>query len=152
MKDQIPGDNSSGSRYVIATAITDVMKVTATFCVWPLCNRSGKKKKTIFTARQFDREKLQTKVLVHDNLSLWKGEAFEISQGGIGVMLENHLIIPGQTVTLHIKAAGKLPAFNAVCEVVSKKFETDRSKPIEYGFKFLSLTSEIQNELRKQVG
>lgn len=51
MKDQIPGDNSSSGDNITAavTAITDVMKVTATFCVWPLCNRSGKKKKKIFS-------------------------------------------------------------------------------------------------------
>ena len=110
-----------------------------------------KSKHSIFLPRQFSREKMQTKVLVHDNLSLWKGESFEISQGGIGVRLDNHLIIPGQMVTLHIKAAGQLPAFNAICEVVSKKFEPDKTKPIEYGFKFVSLSSEVQDELRKRV-
>jgi hypothetical protein len=111
----------------------------------------GKKKNPIFTQRQFERQKVTGRVFVHDNITLWKGESFEISQGGIGVTLENHLITPGQTVTVHMKRTGKLPAFNALCEVVSKKFEADKSKPIEYGFKFLSISHDAQDELRKKV-
>lgn len=116
-----------------------------------LAEKKGKKKEEVFLNRKFNRMSVKARVFVHDNITLWKGTSFEISQGGIGVTLDNHLIQPGQTVTLHVKPSGEIPAFNAVCEVVSKKFQPDRNEPIDYGFKFMSLSAEAQEELKKRV-
>jgi hypothetical protein len=78
------------------------------------------------------------------------GEGFEISKGGVGLTMKNALVIPGQQVHVHFTGEGGLPPFNAVCEVVSKKFVNDRS-PIQYGLRFVSMTQEVQEAFYKQV-
>lgn len=108
-------------------------------------------KKDVFVERQHARQKFQGKVIVHDNMTLWKGEGFEISRGGVGITMKNALVVPGQQVFVHFKGEENFPAFNAVCEVVSKKFVNDDT-PIQYGLRFLSLTQEVQNEFYKKVG
>lgn len=111
---------------------------------------AGKKKKDVFVERQHNRKKFEGKVIVHDNMTLWKGEGFEISKGGVGVTMKNSMVVPGQQVFVHFKGEGQFPAFNAVCEVVSKKFVNDDT-PIQYGLRFLSLTQEVQDEFYKKV-
>jgi len=111
---------------------------------------NGGKKKDVFVERQFKRKKFEGRVIIHDNLTLWKGEGFEISKGGVGVTMKNPLVVPGQQVFVHFKGEGTFPAFNAVCEVVSKKFVNDNT-PIQYGLRFLSLTQEVQDEFYKRV-
>lgn len=115
-----------------------------------LFDEGGKKKKDLFVERQHKRQKFTGRVIVHDNLTLWKGEGFEISKGGVGVTMKNSLVVPGQQVFVHFKGEGQFPAFNAVCEVVSKKFVNDAA-PIQYGLRFLSLTQEVQAEFYKRV-
>lgn len=108
------------------------------------------KKKEVFAVRQHARKKFEGKVIVHDNMTLWKGEGFEISKGGVGVTMKNSLVVPGQQVFVHFKGEAEFPAFNAVCEVVSKKFVNDDT-PVQYGLRFLSLTQEVQDEFYKKV-
>lgn len=108
------------------------------------------KKSEIFTSRKHKRKKHATRVIIHDNLSLWRGESFEVSKGGVGVTMKNALVVPGQQVFVHFSGGEGLPAFNAVCEVVSKKFVNDAS-PVEYGLKFISLSPEVQDEFYKKV-
>ena len=104
----------------------------------------------VFVQRRFERAKFGGRVIVHDGLTLWRGEGLEISRGGVGVTMQNTKVLPGQQLTLHFGAQEKWPAFNAVCEVVSKKFVSD-SSPVEYGLRFLSLSQETQAELYKKV-
>lgn len=107
-------------------------------------------KKSLFASRQFKRQPYCGRVILHDNLSIWKGEGFEISRGGVGVKMKNALVVPGQKLTLHFHKHEDWPAFNAVCEVVSKKFVAGDS-PIEYGFKFLSLSQDAEERFYKRV-
>lgn len=115
-----------------------------------LFSESGKKKKDLFVERQHKRKKFDGRVIIHDNMTLWKGEGFEISKGGVGVTMKNSLVVPGQQVFVHFRGEGEFPAFNAVCEVVSKKFVNDAT-PVQYGLRFLSLTQEVQDEFYKRV-
>jgi len=108
------------------------------------------KTKEVFTERKFRRKQFAGRVLIHDNLTLWKGEGFEISKGGVGVSMSNSVVVPGQHVFVHFKKFEQWPAFNAVCEVVSKKFVNDDS-PVQYGLRFLSLSQEVQEEFFKKV-
>jgi hypothetical protein len=103
-----------------------------------------------FAQRKFKRSKFNGRVILHDNLTLWRGEGFEISRGGVGVLMKNGLIVPGQQLHVHFNAFEDFPAFNAVCEVVSKKFVNDDS-PIEYGLRFLSMSADAQEEFYKKV-
>lgn len=111
---------------------------------------NSSKQKEVFVERKFARKPFQGRVVVHDNLSLWKGEGFEISKGGVGINMSNSLVVPGQHVFVHFRQHGEWPAFNAVCEVVSKKFVSDAS-PVQYGLRFLSLSQEVQEEFYRKV-
>lgn len=108
------------------------------------------KKQDLFVERKFARREFKGPMIVHDNLSVWKGQGFEISRGGVGVNMPNSLVIPGQRVFVHFKMFEDFPSINAVCEVVSKKFVNDTS-PVQYGLRFLSLSQEVQDEFLKRV-
>jgi hypothetical protein len=114
-----------------------------------LFEKNGKKS-DIFVARKHKRKKFSSRVIIHDNLTLWKGESFEISKGGAGISLRNALVVPGQQVHVHFIGHEDMPPFNAICEVVSKKFVSDNS-PVEYGLRFLSMSPESQEEFNKKV-
>lgn len=115
-----------------------------------LYSTTGTGKNNVFVERQFARKKFEGRVIVHDNLTLWKGQGFEISKGGVGITMKNSLVVPGQQVFVHFRGEDSFPAFNAICEVVSKKFVNNDS-PIQYGLRFLSLTQEVQDEFNKRV-
>lgn len=114
-----------------------------------LYEKTGKKS-DLFMKRQHKRKKHNGRVIIHDNLTLWKGESFEISKGGVGVTLKNALVVPGQQVFVHFSGHDGWPSFNAVCEVVSKKFVQDDA-PVQYGLKFLSMSPEVQDAFLKKV-
>lgn len=106
----------------------------------------------VFFRRRHRRVSYNGTILVHDNQNVWKGHGMEISAGGAGVVMENSMIVPGQTLYLHFKPCDGVPAFNAVCEVVSKKFEEDvkdRSAPVRYGLKFTSVSANTQKFLQE---
>lgn len=113
--------------------------------------KSGKAGKEVFTERKHKRKEFSGRVLIHDNLTLWKGEGFEISKGGVGVNMANSVVVPGQQVFVHFKKFEQWPAFNAVCEVVSKKFVNDNNSQVSYGLRFLSVSQEAQDEFFKKV-
>jgi hypothetical protein len=104
----------------------------------------------VFVKRQFKRHEFNARVIIHDNFKLWTGQGFEISQGGVGVRLSNALIVPGQQVSAHFSDKDNWPAFNAFCEVVSHKIGTPETSS-EYGLRFVSMSQDVQDELRKRV-
>jgi c-di-GMP-binding flagellar brake protein YcgR len=107
--------------------------------------------KNVFFRRKHPRVPFQSSVVVHDNNQVWKGEAIELSEGGVGLTMENSLVIPGQKLYMHFKPADSMPAFNAICEVVSKKFidgVKDKNTTICYGVKFINISSETFQHLQ----
>jgi hypothetical protein len=100
--------------------------------------------KNIFFRRRHERINFNGSIIIHDNEKVWKGEAIEISEGGAGIVMNNAMIKPGEKVFLHFKPGDKVPPFNAICEVVSKKFAKDvkdRNGSVKYGVKFLKIHS-----------
>lgn len=105
----------------------------------------------VFFRRRYKRASWGGSILVHDNKTVWKGEGIEISAGGAGLYMENAMLVPGQTLYLHFKPGDGVPPFNAICEVVSKKFLkelSDRKAPIKYGVKFTSIAPNTQQLLQ----
>ena len=103
----------------------------------------------IFFRRQHPRTPMKNEVIVHDNRSVWMGRSFEGSAGGSGVVIENATLVPGQVVLVHFASGDGLPAFNALCEVVSKKFQgdvSDTTAPLSYGVKFIKI--DVQAEAK----
>ena len=88
--------------------------------------------------------------MVHDNKKVWKGQGFEISSGGAGIIMEHSMIVPGQVLYLHFKPADVVPPFNAVVEVVSKRFlkgVKHKDQTIHYGVKFTSIGEKALGHL-----
>lgn len=107
-------------------------------------------KSNVFAERKFKRHKFGGRVIVHDNLSIWRGEGFEISKGGVGIQMSNSIVVPGQQVHVHFNGHDGFPSFNALCEVVSKKFVSDAA-PVQYGLRFVSMSQEAQDQFYKKV-
>lgn len=106
----------------------------------------------VFTQRQHPRVRFESEVLVHDNRSVWLGRAFEGSAGGSGLVIENATLVPGQTVLLHFAERADLPAFNALCEIVGKKFTKDvrdSKSPVQYSVRFVKLDPQAESRVQK---
>lgn len=106
----------------------------------------------VFFRRRHARTKYNGSIVIHDNHGVWKGESFEVSEGGAGVIINNALLLPGQKLFLHFKPGDGVPSFNATCEVVSKKYikgVKNKEAPICYGVKFIEINGEIQKALRE---
>ncbi len=105
----------------------------------------------IFFRRRHRRVRFGGSIIVHDNKNVWKGQTLEISEGGAGIIMDNSMILPGQTLYLHFKPGDGVPPFNAVCEVVSKKYVdrvAHKDTPIRYGVKFVSISSTAQRSIQ----
>ncbi len=101
----------------------------------------------LFFRRRHKRAKLDGSIIIHNNKQVWKGQSIEISAGGAGLVIENSMIVPGQTLFLHFKPGEGVPPFNAVCEVVSKRFLKGikhKEQSIHYGVKFTNIGDKAQ--------
>lgn len=104
----------------------------------------------LFFRRRHKRSQYNGTLIVHDNNKVWKGQALEISAGGAGVVMQNAMIVPGDVLYLHFKPCDGVPPFNAICEVVSKKYVEKvkgEGTPIRYGMKFTQINEADQKTL-----
>jgi hypothetical protein len=117
--------------------------------------QEAKSEEQVFTQRQHARVGFETEVLVHDNRSVWLGRAYEGSAGGSGLVIENATLVPGQTVLLHFAQRDDLPAFNALCEIVGKKYSKevrDAKSPVQYSVRFVKLDAQVEARVQKFFG
>jgi PilZ domain/GYF domain 2 len=114
--------------------------------------KDPKTRKAVFSQRKHQRHNHKGELIIHDQQNWWRGEASEISSGGVGVMMDNALLVPGQQVNLHFKPFEKFPTFNALGEVVSKKYvETvnNGTATLRYGVRFVSISGTGKEQLLK---
>lgn len=112
--------------------------------------KDPKAKRAIFAERKHSRHPHTGDVIIHDQQNWWKGQAFEISGGGVGIEVENTTLIPGQQIYLHFKPFENFPAFNAIGEIVSKRYVEDiksASMPLRYGVRFVSVSGTGKEKL-----
>lgn len=105
----------------------------------------------IFFRRRHARASYGASLIVHNNKSVFRGQALEISAGGAGVLIDNPSLQPGQSLFLHFQPGNGVPPFNAVCQIVSKQFVKDPSSgvdPIKYGVKFTTLSQSVRESIR----
>lgn len=101
----------------------------------------------IFFRRRHVRASYGATLIVHNNKSVFRGEAFEISAGGAGVLIENPNLQPGQSLFLHFQPGDGVPPFNAVCQIVSKQCPTE-GRPVKYGVKFTTLSQSARESIK----
>lgn len=112
----------------------------------------------VFFRRRHARVAYGASIIVHNDKQVFKGKSMEIAEGGAGLLLDTDSLEQGQKVFLHFKPAAELPAFNARCEVISKRMinSADKSAPVHYGVKFSeiqqSTVSKIQELAMKRAG
>ncbi len=110
------------------------------------------KLKNVFIKREHARITFMNEVMVHDNQSLWMGQAFQGGEGGTGLIIQNATLQPGQIVQLHFTAHDGLEAFNVSGEIVSKKFVRElksKKTPVPYGVKFIEPSKQLKNTLHE---
>lgn len=88
----------------------------------------------VFFRRKYARAKVDSHAIVHDKKKIYKSVGVEISEGGAGLMIEDGEFDKDQQVYLHFKPAPEVPAFNAICKIVSKKGNI-------YGVQFLKISA-----------
>lgn len=112
--------------------------------------KDKKAAKEVFLTRKFPRHAHSGKVVIHDQREWWSGQVLEISAGGAAVCIDNSLAVPGQQIHLHFKPHERFPAFNAIGEIVNKKYVEDvkeKSTPLQYGVRFLSMSGAGKERL-----
>lgn len=106
----------------------------------------------VFYRRKHLRAKYDCNLIVHDNSKIWRGKSVELSEGGAGVVMENAVVAPGQTIFIHFKPGQHSQPFNVMAEVVSKRYQKgikDKDAPVVYGVKFLNIQSSNKDEISK---
>lgn len=105
----------------------------------------------IFFRRRHLRASYGASLIVHNNKTVFRGQALEISAGGAGVLIDNPNLQPGQSLFLHFQPGDGVPPFNAVCQIVSKQYIKDgvsAADPVKYGVKFTTLSQSVRESIR----
>ncbi len=103
----------------------------------------------VFFRRRHARAKYGTSLIVHNNKTVFKGKALEISAGGAGVVIETPDLKPGQQIFLHFQPGDGVPPFNAVCQIVSKQLVRSGSQQkVRYGVKFTSISQHVKESIQ----
>lgn len=114
--------------------------------------QAGTESSKFFFERQFPRFSLKSEVIVHDNTSVWLGQTYQSSEGGSGVTIRNATLAPGQVLYIHFTEYQGIPAFNALCEVVNKRYMPNVRDPraaVPYGLKFVKIDAGVKEALRE---
>lgn len=90
--------------------------------------------KEIFFRRKHARVQYGSSLILHDQKQLYKAESLEISAGGAGFLAPNLNFELDKKLYLHFKPSDQVPAFNAICKVVS---HVDG----RYGVKFMHVSA-----------
>ena len=102
----------------------------------------------VFFRRKFARAKVDSLAIVHDKHKVYKSVGIEISEGGAGLRIEDGKFEKDQQIYLHFKPAPEVPAFNAICKIVSCKGDV-------YGVQFLKISAAaktyISNYAKKKT-
>lgn len=105
----------------------------------------------IFFRRRHARASYGASLIVHNNKTVFRGQALEISAGGAGVLISSPNLQPGQSLFLHFQPGDGVPPFNAVCQIVSKQFVKDgvgTEEPVKYGVKFTTLSQSARESIK----
>lgn len=100
------------------------------------------KKSTAFVERRTPRVTLSVPLYIHNNHTLWTGKTVAVSGNGALIVMNNPILLPGQSISINFKKqAPEDLSFNVTAEILSKKFTRQRIKydtQVQYAVKFLT--------------
>jgi GYF domain 2/PilZ domain len=96
----------------------------------------------IFFRRRHARSEYGCSLILHDQKKIFKGRSFEISAGGAGIIIEDVNFELEQQLYLHFTPGGQVPAFNAICRVVSRSGN-------KYGLRFVTVAASVKDSITK---
>ncbi len=109
----------------------------------------------VFFRRKHDRHFCSFQAYVHDNKTFWTGVVENISLGGALIKMENPLLLPGDTVTVHFRKAGpKEKAFNVTAEILTKRLTKQKIQHdtfLYYAVKFNTVHKDGESQLRTWI-
>lgn len=98
------------------------------------------KDKEIFFRRKHSRAQFVSSILLHDRKKLFNAQSIEISAGGAGFVAESVHFDLDKHLYLHFRPSEHVPAFNAICKVVSKVGS-------KYGVRFLHVSAAAKEKI-----
>lgn len=114
-----------------------------------LSEKLGNQVNEVFFRRRFARAPLSSVVLVHDNQKLMRATSVELSAGGMALRLTEGALAIGANVMIHFRPSPDVPAFNAECEVLSRRITNtaDPMSPVVYGLKFVNVDDQVTTDI-----
>jgi len=107
----------------------------------------------VFNRRASPRLAVELDLYVHDDSKLWRGKIQNLSQGGALLLIENPLHLPGDVLSLFVKAGSRLKSsFNCTVQVLNKrlvKTKIQHDTALHYAVKFLDLTEVGKLEVHR---
>lgn len=103
-------------------------------------NKKDENGKDFFYRRKHPRAKYNSHAIIHDRQRVYKSVGLEISEGGAALLIEEAEFEKDQQIYLHFKPGKDVPAFNAICKIVSKK------KSI-YGVQFIKISAAAKSSI-----
>ncbi len=103
-------------------------------------NRDADKDGELFFRRRHARAHFKSTLVIHNRKKVFKAQSLEISAGGAGITVANEEFAIDQELYLHFRSSDQVPAFNAVCKVVSKLGHS-------YGVQFLHISAIAKDSI-----
>ncbi len=103
---------------------------------------AAKEDDALFYRRRHARANYQSSLIIHNGNKIFKAHSFEISAGGAGLQIENMNFELNSELYLHFRPSDQVPAFNAICKVVSKY-------GAKFGVQFLTISVAAKDSISK---
>lgn len=107
-----------------------------------IAEEKNEKVEKVFFRRRHPRAKYNCELLIHNQQKVYSAEGIEISAGGASFKIENVEFDMDCKVYLHFKPGNDVPAFNAVCKIVSKSGNL-------YGVSFVNVSTMAKDSIDK---
>ena len=110
---------------------------------------------TVFEKRRHNRVQLKQPVYVHNEAQMWKGSIESLSEGGALILMENPVLLPGDSIHIHFKISEHTDkSFNCDALILNKKMTDKRIQhdtSLHYAVQFTELTDNGNKELKKII-
>lgn len=104
--------------------------------------------------RKYPRMRITNGFVAHNNAEIFQGQIHDISVMGVSFYAKSTVISVGSHFVIHVRPGNGLSAFNALCEVVSRKgvtLDSSKALAVKYNIKFLKIAKKNQDEISSLI-